>query len=153
VDDLARGVVEAYRLVADANDVTLDVHIPDDLLVTADRSRMRQVLANLIDNAVKYTPRGGHVAVRAAHIDPDDGAPAVRIEVCDDGIGIPEDEQPRIWDRLYRGDQSRSEEGTGLGLSFVKAIVEAHDGEVSVESRPGDGATFRVDLPAGNGTA
>jgi signal transduction histidine kinase len=153
VDDLARGVVEAYRLVADANDVTLDVHIPDDLLVTADRSRMRQVLANLIDNAVKYTPRGGHVAVRAAHIDPDDGAPAVRIEVCDDGIGIPEDEQPRIWDRLYRGDQSRSEEGTGLGLSFVKAIVEAHDGEVSVESRPGDGATFRVDLPAGDGTA
>ena len=105
-----------------------------ELVAAVDRNRMRQVLANLLDNAVKYTPAGGRVEI----------APAARtampsLTVTDTGAGIPADELPRIWDRLYRGDKSRSTRGLGLGLSLVKAIVEAHGGEVSVESEPGAG--------------
>jgi len=150
VADVVDGVVEAYRLVADEKGVALDVHIPPDLRVTVDRSRMRQALANLVDNAVKYTPPEGHVTLWAAPANPDDASTAegIVIGVRDDGVGIPEEERPRIWDRLYRGDQSRSERGLGLGLSLVKAIVEAHDGRVEVDSRPDEGSEFRIYLPA-----
>ncbi len=92
---------------------------------------MRQVLANLLDNAIKYTPAGGRVEIRASR---EDGA--VVVQVKDTGAGIPADELPRIWDRLYRGDKSRSTRGLGLGLSLVKAIVQAHGGEVSVSRSP-----------------
>jgi signal transduction histidine kinase len=71
----------------------------------------------------------------------------VTVRVRDTGMGIPPDEQPRIWERLYRGDKSRSQRGLGLGLSLVKAIVEAHHGEVSVQSQPGEGSEFMVALP------
>lgn len=147
VADVVDGVVEAYRLVADEKGVTLNVQVPPDLTVTVDRSRMRQALANLLDNAVKYTPEGGHVTIRASAEDDAEVGAQVCIAVRDSGIGIPEEEMPRIWDRLYRGDQSRSERGLGLGLSLVKAIVEAHDGHVEVESRVGIGSVFRVVLP------
>ena len=85
-----------------------------------------------MDNAVKYTPAGGRIELRTAR----DGIDAV-VTVADTGIGIAPEELPRIWERLYRGDKSRSERGLGLGLSLVKAIVQAHGGTVSVESRPG----------------
>jgi signal transduction histidine kinase len=110
--------------------------------VTADRTRLEQVAANLIDNAVKYTPRDGRVDVTVAS----DGDRAV-LRVSDTGPGIPADELPRIWDRLFRGDTSRTERGLGLGLSLVKAIVEAHGGTVGVTSEPGKGSTFEVRLP------
>jgi signal transduction histidine kinase len=113
-------------------------------MVTADRDRLRQVLANLIDNAVKYTPAGGTVTVDARS----DGD-AVRIDVTDTGVGIPPHDLPRIWERLYRGDQSRAERGLGLGLSLVRAIVTAHSGTVEVSSEPGAGSTFVVRLPRG----
>ncbi|WP_162890557.1 sensor histidine kinase [Salinibacter ruber] len=147
VADVVDGVVEAYRLVADEEGVALDIHIPAGLQVTVDRRRMRQALANLLDNAVKYTPEGGRVAIRAWAREDGEANASVCIAVRDDGIGIPEDELPRIWDRLYRGDQSRAERGLGLGLSLVKAIVEAHDGHVDVESQVGEGTVFRVVLP------
>jgi signal transduction histidine kinase len=104
------------------------------------------VAANLLDNAIKYTPQGGHVEIAAGR----DGDRAV-LRVTDTGLGIPADEQPRIWDRLFRGDQSRAERGLGLGLSLVKAIVEAHGGTVSVNSQPGRGSTFTVSLNPLNG--
>ncbi len=104
---------------------------------------MRQVIANLLDNAVKYTPPGGLVRIEARR----DGPDAV-LSVRDTGVGIPADELPRIWDRLYRGDKSRSERGLGLGLSLVRAIVEAHGGVVSVRSTPGEGSYFELRLPA-----
>ena len=97
--------------------------------------------ANLLDNAIKYTPAGGRVDVSAGR----EGDRAV-LRVSDTGLGIPADEQPRIWDRLFRGDRSRAERGLGLGLSLVKAIVEAHGGTVSVESQPGHGSVFTVRL-------
>jgi signal transduction histidine kinase len=104
---------------------------------------MRQVLANLLDNALKYTLGGGHVEIAARR----EGNDAV-LTVTDTGVGIPPDELPHIWDRLYRGDKSRSTRGLGLGLSLVKAIVEAHRGRVDVESSPGSGARFELRLPA-----
>lgn len=111
--------------------------------MNADRNRLRQVAANLLDNAVKYTPRGGRIELFARR----EGPEAVLV-VRDTGAGIPAEDQPRIFDRLYRGDRSRSERGLGLGLSLVKAIVEAHKGRVTVESTPGQGSTFTVHLPA-----
>ncbi|MQA31647.1 MAG: two-component sensor histidine kinase, partial [Luteitalea sp.] len=98
--------------------------------------------ANLLDNALKYTPEGGEVFVGVTR----EGQWG-RLSVRDTGIGIPQNELPRIWNRLFRGDASRSERGLGLGLSLVKAVVEAHGGIVTVDSDPGRGSTFVVSFP------
>jgi signal transduction histidine kinase len=111
--------------------------------VNADRDRLRQAIANLVDNAIKYTPRGGRVEVHAGR-----AGDAVEIRVSDTGPGIPEHDLPRIFDRLYRGDQSRTTRGLGLGLSLVRAYVEAQGGTVTVQSRPGAGSTFTIRLSA-----
>jgi signal transduction histidine kinase len=99
------------------------------------------VFANLLDNAIKYTPEGGKVTIRGTS-----GNGKARMEFVDNGIGIAPEEQPRIWERLYRTDKSRSQRGLGLGLSLVKAMVEAHGGIVSVQSAAGTGSTFAVEL-------
>jgi signal transduction histidine kinase len=162
LSDVVARVVELYRDVAEAKGVNLNVKLnpdaatgagagalvtsgvsrtPDEVVVMADRTRMEQVAANLIDNAVKYTPAGGRVEVSVRA----EGAQAV-LAVRDTGAGIPADELPRIWDRLFRGDTSRTERGLGLGLSLVRAIVQAHDGTVDVTSEPGTGSMFTVRL-------
>jgi signal transduction histidine kinase len=145
--EVVERAVDLYKEVADTKGVTLDATSADDvvdIVVNGDRTRLEQVAANLIDNAVKYTPAGGRVSVELSR----DAAHA-RLQVRDTGPGIPPDELPRIWTRLFRGDASRAERGLGLGLSLVKAIVEAHDGTVAVESEPGKGSTFTVSLPLG----
>src|SRR5581483_6367347 len=124
--------VDLYRDVADAKGVEIVVRALQELVVPADRTRLEQVAANLIDNAVKYTPASGRVEVETGR----DGDRAY-MRVSDTGAGIPPDELPRIWDRLFRGDTSRTERGLGLGLSLVKAVVEAHGGSVAVQSEPG----------------
>ena len=141
--ELVAQAVELYEDVAEDSQVTIDNQASGDLWVEVDRTRMRRVLANLLDNALKYTPPGGRVtlATRATE-------DAVIFTVRDTGIGIPAEELPRIWERLYRGDKSRSARGLGLGLSLVKAIVEAHGGVVTVESEPERGSTFALRLPA-----
>lgn len=141
--DVAERSVELYREVAEAKDVTLDVKTSGEVVVSADRVRLEQVAANLVDNAVKYTPPGGHVSVDVLA----DGSRGL-LRVRDSGAGIPPDELPHIWDRLFRGDVSRAERGLGLGLSLVKAIVEAHRGTVTVESQVGIGSTFTVAIPS-----
>ena len=143
LNDLIRQSVELYEDLADERGVEIRTQVPSELVVDVDRNRMRQVLANLIDNAVKYTPTGGIVEI-AAHSESGDAVATV----SDTGVGIPAEELPRIWDRLYRGDKSRSTRGLGLGLSLVKAIVAAHGGRVDVRSRPGAGSTFELRLPA-----
>ena len=143
--DIVTRAVDLYHDVADAKRVTLSVPpsaVAERIVVSGDRTRLEQVAANLIDNAVKYTPPGGRVEVDVAR---DDGRAVLRVR--DTGPGIPRDELPRIWDRLFRGDTSRAERGLGLGLSLVKAVVEAHAGTVAVESEPGRGSTFTVRLP------
>jgi signal transduction histidine kinase len=141
--DLIRQSVELYEDLAEQRGVQIETKCEGELRIPIDRNRMRQVVANLLDNAVKYTPPGGEIRIEAYR----DRADAV-LSVADTGIGIPADELPRIWDRLYRGDKSRSERGLGLGLSLVKAIVEAHGGRVGVTSAPGTGSRFELTLPA-----
>ena len=136
-------VTDLYEDAAEEGGVELRVSVPEQLTVNADRDRLRQALANLVDNAIKYTPRGGRVEVSASR-----GDNAVIIRVADTGPGISEQDLPRIFDRLYRGDQSRATRGLGLGLSLVRAYVEAQGGTVTVDSKPGAGATFTLRLPA-----
>jgi signal transduction histidine kinase len=140
--DVLDRAVDLYRDVAEAKGVALTVQADPDAVVSGDRVRLEQVAANLIDNAVKYTARGGRVAA-AVRRDSD----RVELVVEDTGAGIPADELPRIWQRLFRGDRSRTERGLGLGLSLVKAIVEAHGGTVAVASELGRGSTFTITLP------
>jgi heavy metal sensor kinase len=142
LSEVVARAVDLYRDVADAKGVALLADAPGDIVVTADRTRLEQVAANLIDNALKYTPAGGRVDVEVGR----EGDVAL-LRVRDTGTGIPHDELPRIFDRLFRGDTSRAERGLGLGLSLVKAVVEAHGGTVRVESEPGRGSVFTVRLP------
>jgi signal transduction histidine kinase len=135
-------VVELYENVAEDKHIAVSTDVETGLTVAADSNRLRQVLANLLDNAIKYTPPGGRVTVGARR----DGA-VVRFDVADTGVGIPAHDLPHVWDRLYRGDQSRAERGLGLGLSLVRAIVAAHGGTVDVLAEPGRGSTFTVRLP------
>jgi len=139
---LLRDAADLYTDVAEEKGVPFDLDLPAVLPVVADPARLRQAVANLIDNAVKYTPAGGRVTVSASAAR--DGS---TIRVSDTGVGISSHDLGHIWDRLYRGDRSRSERGLGLGLSLVKAIVEAHGGSVTVESLPGAGARFSIHLP------
>ena len=113
-----------------------------------DHARLRQALANVVDNAVKYTPGGGEITLSATG-----DAGDVTFEVRDTGPGIPMEQQARIWERLYRGDAGRTERGLGLGLSLVKAIVEAHGGRAEVTSEPGRGSAFRLVFPASGSSA
>lgn len=139
---LAADVVDLYEHVADEAGVELAVGHVDEAMAVVDATRMRQAIANLVDNAVKYTPRGGTVTLEVR------GGPSeAMVLVRDTGEGIDPQALPRIWDRLYRGDPSRSRPGLGLGLSLVKAIVEAHGGRVEVKTSPGAGSEFRIVLP------
>jgi signal transduction histidine kinase len=140
--DVVARAVDLYRDVADAKGVALTTSTADPAVVPGDRVRLEQVAANLIDNAIKYTPGGGRVLVETGR----QGGHVI-LRVVDTGVGIPANELPRIWDRLFRGDTSRTERGLGLGLSLVKAIVEAHGGRVDVSSAPGQGTSFTVSLP------
>jgi signal transduction histidine kinase len=139
---LIREVVELYQYVAEDKEVTVSTALPDTLYAWMDSNRIRQVLANLVDNAIKFTPAGGRIVVEASASDT-----GVVIRVLDTGIGIPAQDLPRIFDRLFRGEKSRSHRGLGLGLSMVQAVVRAHQGSVEVESHPGEGSIFRVFLP------
>jgi signal transduction histidine kinase len=139
---IVREVVELYEYVADERKVTVRTELPAVCEAPVDANRMRQVFANLLDNAIKYTPENGQVAI-SIRDEPDQAVVVFR----DTGIGIAPEEQPKIWERLYRGDKSRSQRGLGLGLSLVKAVVEAHQGQVAVSSQPGTGSEFTVRLP------
>lgn len=146
---LAREAAEVYSLLAEEAEMQIDVRIERELPVHADAPRMRQVIGNLLDNAVKYGRRGGVVVV--------DGAPArsgadlTWLSVANEGVPIPPDDLGRIWNRLYRaGGAGDRRDGLGLGLALVKAIVIAHGGEVDVASTAERGTRFSVGLPPAN---
>jgi len=142
VISLLAEVADLYQYVAEENGVAVSVSGPSDLTVMADMDRMRQVIGNLLDNSLKHTPPGGRVELACDRL-----AGTAVIRVQDSGAGIPPDDLPRIFDRLYRGDHSRSQRGLGLGLSLVKAVIHAHAGSIEVESTPGQGSTFILRLP------
>lgn len=135
-------VVDLYQYSAEDVQVNICVDVASDIAVTADRARLRQVLANLLDNAVKYSVPGGKIIIHVARNDEH-----VVVTFKDDGIGIAPEDISKVWDRLYRGDRSRSQPGLGLGLSLVRAVVYAHQGSVDVTSTPGEGSIFSISLP------
>lgn len=141
----------AERFQAQTKAHTLVVDVPEDLPpVWADPERVRQILSNLVSNAIKYSPHGGTIRIGAWHEEDH-----VTVYVADQGIGIPEEEVPHIFDRFYRVDSSlrRRTQGAGLGLYLAKALVEAHGGRIWVHSKPGKGATFFFTLPIATGEA
>lgn len=142
VNAVVEQVVDLYRHVAEEKNIRLSVTSGREGAAQADENRLRQAIGNLVDNAVKYTPDGGAVGIEIAH-----ATGQVIIGVRDSGIGIPREELPHVWERLYRGDKSRSQRGLGLGLSLVQAIAQAHAGRCEVESTPGAGSLFRLHLP------
>jgi two-component system phosphate regulon sensor histidine kinase PhoR len=145
--DLVEETFAIIRAKAEAGGVALEARLAPDLPpVEGDHDRLAQVLINLVDNAVKYTPAGGKVTVEAAA----DGR-QVELVVADTGIGIPPADLPRITERFYRVDKARSRDlgGTGLGLAIVKHLVAAHGGRLTIESRPDEGTRVRIVLPVG----
>jgi len=142
LSEVVRDVVELYAIVAEERGASIVTRIEGEVAAYADPTRLRQAVANLVDNALKYGGKGNAVAVTLAR----EGGDAV-LTVADKGPGIAGNDLPRIWERLYRGDKSRTERGLGLGLSFVRAIVEAHGGTAEVESEVGSGAVFRIRIP------
>jgi signal transduction histidine kinase len=122
--------------------VSVTLEPGEEVIVSAAPDRLRQVFANLLDNAIKYTPEHGQVTLRASRQED-----AAVVTVSDTGVGIAAEHLPRIWERLYRGDASRSSRGLGLGLSLVKAYVQAHGGTVEAATEPGRGSVFTVRLP------
>jgi signal transduction histidine kinase len=136
--------MDSARPRAQAASVHLDLDVEDVPLVMGEQAKLAQLLDNLVSNAIKFTPRDGHVGVRlSAHHD------VIRIEVSDTGIGIPDRERGRLFERFFRAQSAleRQIQGTGLGLYISKAIVDAHDGRIGVDSVPGEGTTFVVELP------
>jgi len=146
--DLARGVLESLRRDAEAAGVDLRAGSLEPVLVVGDGLRLEQVLVNLVTNGLRYAGAGRTVRVDVSR----EGGEA-RLRVADDGPGIAPEHLPHLFERFYRVDRSRSRRGggTGLGLAIVKRIVELHGGSVSVVSRPGEGTTFEVRLPAARG--
>ena len=146
IGEIVNDAVGSFRLHADSASIRISTEIADGLpAVSVDRLRIRQVLGNLLDNAIRHTSAGGEVTVTARR---QDGR--VRVEVADTGTGIPPDALPHVFDRLYRADPSRDRAtgGSGLGLTIARQLVEAHGGTIWAESEPGQGSRFGFDLPA-----
>lgn len=147
--DMLADLADAASILGGAKSIYITFRANEDLTIDADRPKLYQVFLNLVDNAVKYTPEGGMISL-TIHRDKN----VAEVRVRDTGIGISSEHQKKIFDRFYRVDKARSREmgGVGLGLSIVQWTVQAHDGEIRVESEPGQGSTFVVRLPLLNPT-
>lgn len=155
--EVIRHVLAGLEPMTSKKPVALSVDVPEDIPpVRADPDRLAQILVNLLDNAIKFTPPGGTVRVAARRLPAEvggratDAAPGVEIAVSDTGIGIPTQHLPRLTERFYRVDRTRSRElgGTGLGLAIVKHLIHAHDGDLNIESEVGKGTRVAFTLPA-----
>jgi two-component system OmpR family sensor kinase len=145
---LAADAVQDARIIAPDREITLDVGSGAAFLILGDEVRLRQVIGNLMNNALTHTPEGTPVAVRVL-AGPRQPVPSVVLEVADQGQGLRQDQAEHVFERFYRADQARTRKagGTGLGLAIVAALVAAHDGTVALKTAPGQGATFRITLP------
>ncbi len=145
LQELIQAAVDSLQPQAEMKKENIQVIIPAKLpILRGDGQKIHQVFVNLLQNAISYTPVGGSISIEAR-----EAAGGIEFSVADTGVGIPEEDQSRIFERFYRVDKGRSRElgGTGLGLSIVKHIVEAHGGHVSVQSKPGQGSRFTFFLP------
>ncbi len=136
----AQNVLETTAEMAEEKGVVLKLAIENGFELSANEEQIDQVLINLVENAIKFTPAGGSVTVRA-------GGPPPYLEVEDSGIGMAEAEIPKIFQRFYRVDRGRTRGSTGLGLSIVKHIVDLHGAKIAVTSKEGLGSKFRIDFP------
>jgi two-component system, OmpR family, sensor kinase len=145
LSQLAQYLVEQLEVVASSKQVSLSIVFNEPVLLEADHDWLETAILNLLDNAIKYTPEGGHVTVRV-----ENRKSERMLEIQDTGIGIPPDALPHIFERFYRADPSRdgSKEGTGLGLSLVQWIIDQHHGRIEVASKPGEGSCVTVWLPS-----
>ncbi len=143
--DLARTTADQMSLLAEDKQIAITCEAKRPVNVEGDRARLKQVVVNLLDNAIKYTPKGGAVQLSVSAVNGH-----VVLEIADNGIGIPANALPHVFERFYRVDQTKSadSDSAGLGLSIVKAICTAHGAEVEAESAVGKGSRFRVKLPA-----
>ena len=145
LNGIVNRVVDAVQPEVEKKGLELQVEVPDTLLtIQANDDDLERLLSNLLENAVKYTPAKGKVRLQLSLNDN-----SVRIMVSDTGIGIPPEAMPRIFEEFYRGKNAKEmgQEGTGLGLSLVKRIVERYHGQIGIESTPHQGSTFTVTLP------
>ncbi|MBT4091267.1 MAG: HAMP domain-containing histidine kinase, partial [Deltaproteobacteria bacterium] len=139
LSEIIQSVCDLYEFVAEDKNIVIKQNPSAQIEVVADNNRLQQAFANLIDNAIKYSPPDSVIEIGV-----EQNSAHTCISFTDHGTGIDPQDQDKIWDRLYRGDRSRSEKGVGLGLSFVKAIVKAHHGTVRVTSQPHQGSTFEI---------
>jgi signal transduction histidine kinase len=142
--DLVATTTEQMKLLAEDKKISLRCNTSERVDVQGSRARLKQVVVNLVDNAIKYTPEGGEI-----HVAVSEGNGKAILEVSDSGVGIPAESLPQIFERFYRSDKARTRKlgGTGLGLSIVKSICKAHGGDIIAESTDGNGSRFRVELP------
>ncbi|ARF69149.1 PAS domain-containing sensor histidine kinase [Paenibacillus larvae subsp. pulvifaciens] len=152
VESIVENSIQMMKAEAEKKHITLESCVENELYIEADEDRLRQILINLLSNGISYTPEGGRVSIGVEFVPSPDDNPdneRMRIRISDTGIGIPEKDLPRIFERFYRVDKarSRSSGGTGLGLSIVKHLTELHHGTISVESEAGKGTTFNIELP------
>jgi signal transduction histidine kinase len=141
--DIVKDVYELFLPVAEDEGIHLEIEVPSEkLIVHGDLPRLQRVMANLLDNALKYTPEGGRVLITAKG-----DRSHVMVSIADSGIGIAEGDLEHIFERFFRQDRSRSQPGNGLGLTLARTFVRAHGGDISVKSHPGKGSTFTVILP------
>ena len=144
MSELIQDVSQKFQLEAQSKNLQLSTHIPaQPAFVSADIGLIQRVLENLIENAIKYTPPGGHIGISLMH-----GNNRVATSISDTGHGIPEADLPHIFDRFYRVDKHRDEDGTGLGLAIAKRIMQLHNSSIDVASRPDAGTTFSFQLPS-----
>jgi signal transduction histidine kinase len=142
--DLVREACELFGTTAEDRGLTLSCQVPERCVIVGDARMIQRLLSNLLDNAIKYTSAGGRVDVSLSQIE----GQATTLTVKDTGVGIDAAELPHIFERFYRGDRSRSESGTGLGLSLARAIVRAHGGDITVKSSLHEGSAFAVTFPS-----
>lgn len=140
--ELVHDALELFQPIAEDKQITITADLPDHCRIYGDRQRLQRVVANVLDNGLKYTPVGGRVTIKLIA-----EGERVTLLIEDTGIGISADESARIFERFYRCDRSRSKQGNGLGLSLALAFVRAHSGDITVNSTPGQGSTFTVVLP------
>jgi signal transduction histidine kinase len=146
VGALIKDVTELYQYIGEIKGITVSLTTAENLTARIDPGRLRQVIANLLDNAIKYTEKGGGIFITA---DKTEAGNELLISIKDTGTGIEAEDLPRIFDRLFRADKSRSQRGLGLGLSLVKAVIHAHGGRIEVESALGKGSVFLIFIPVG----
>jgi heavy metal sensor kinase len=142
---LAEEASSVVEVLAEEKRQQIDIAGDANFLVSVDRLILRQAIVNLLDNAIKYSPQGSQILVRVQS----GGDKQVFLDVIDQGPGIPNEHQPHVFDRFYRVDQARTRQwgGAGLGLSITRWAVEAHGGDITLESEAGHGSTFRISLP------